>query len=141
MRSQRQMIGFLNAGLGKLLPKRGAGGGERLRGVKRLGADLANVVNTHETGRGFLLLRGEICGLVGHGGAGFGGVGCDEQGSQSGIKGIKKEVRRIAHGPKHTAPLSRGGRQENTPCCIFATKNEARPVFLEQSFVKAGLLC
>ena len=86
-------------------------------------------------------LRREFRGLMGHSGAGFGGVRRDEQGSQSGIKGTKKKVRRIAHGPKHTAPLSRCARQENTPCCIFATKKGARPVFLEQSFVKAPLLC
>ena len=76
-----------------------------------------------------LFLRCEFRGLVGHGGAGFGGVGRDEQGSQSGIKGTKKEVRRITHGPKHTAPISRFARLENTPCCIFATKNRAYPVF------------
>ena len=135
------MVGFLNAGLGKLLSQRGAGRGERLRGVKRLGADLAHMIHAHEAGGGFLLLRGECRCQVGHGGAGFGGVGRNEQGSQSGIKGTKKEVGRIAHGPKHTAPLGRRGRQENTPCCIFATKKGARTVFLEQSFVKARLLC
>jgi len=101
------MVGFLNAGLGELLSQRGAGRGEGLGGVKRLGADLSHVVNAHEAGGGFLLLSGELRGLIGHGGTGFGGVGRDEQGSQSGIKGTKKEVRRIAHGPKHTAPLSR----------------------------------
>ena len=135
------MVGFLNAGLGKLRSQSGAGRGEGLGGVKRLGADLAHVVNAHEAGGGFLLLSGELRGLIGHGGAGFGGVRRDEQGSQSGIKGTKKEVRRIAHSAKHTAALSRRGRLENTPCCIFATKDGASPVFLEHSFDKARLLC
>ena len=86
------MVGFLNAGLNELLSQHGAGSGERLRGVKGLGADLAHVVNAHEAGGGFLLLSGELRGLIGHSGAGFGGVGRHKQDSQSGIKRDKEVV-------------------------------------------------
>ena len=86
------MVGFLNAGLGKLLSQRGAGRGERLRGVKRLGADLADMIYTHEASGDFLLLRGKLRGLIGQRGAGLGGVGRCEKGSQSGVKRDKEVV-------------------------------------------------
>ena len=60
---------------------------------------------------------------MGHGGAGFGGVGRDEQGSQCGITGGKNAVRGVKHVGEHTTP--------HIPlaevwifffCCIVATK-------------------
>jgi hypothetical protein len=96
------MVGFLNAGFGKLLPQCGARRGEGLGGVKRLGADLADMIHTHETGGDFLLLRRELSGLIGQLGAGLGGVGRCEKGSQSGITGDQDVVRGGGHSLKHT---------------------------------------
>jgi hypothetical protein len=60
------------------------------------------MIHTHETGGDFLLLRGELRGLIGHGGAGFGGVGRCEKGSQRGITGDQDAVRGVGHSHKHT---------------------------------------
>jgi len=94
------MVGFLNAGLGKLLPERGAGRGERLRGVKRLGADLADMVDAHQAGREVFLglAHGALRGLGRR--AGLAGVGRGKQGAQCGVHGADKVV-----GGAHTSSL------------------------------------
>ena len=117
------MVGFLNAGQSKLVSQRGAGRGEGLRGVKRLGADLAHVVNAHEAGGGFFLLSGELRGLIGQRGAGFGGVGRDEQGSQRGITCGQNAVRVLNHVKEHTTPnITLARYWVFFFCCIVATK-------------------
>jgi hypothetical protein len=61
------------------------------------------MIHTHETGGDFLLLRRELSGLIGQLGAGLGGVGRCEKGSQSGITGDQDVVRGVGHSLKHTA--------------------------------------
>ena len=67
-------------------------GGQRLRGIERLCADLTHVVDPHQPGGLLALGLGQLRWGFGQRGAGGAGMRCGEQGAQGVVKGVDQGV-------------------------------------------------